>query len=219
MTDEKKEEKKEEAAPSAPIEEKEEEKKEEEKKTPEAQPSQDLVKEELEKIDNGKKTYTKRERLNFEKKKIDEQIGVLDKEDGISAEVTDDTPVTVGMLNERAKDESKKTALGLAEAIDDEDERKLTIHYLENRIKPSGDAEADVRLARAAVNSIRNGQIAEEMVRRKDPNNISSPSGSPGSHEKEFTPTGQELEFMKPPYNLTKDDIIKARDRTQASQV
>jgi hypothetical protein len=179
----------------------------------------DPVKKELEKIETGKKTYTKRERLNFEKKKIDEQLGSLDAEDGIPSEVKDDTPVTVGMLKEREKDESKKTALGLAEAIEDEDERKLTIHYIENRIKPSGDAQADVKLARAAVNSIRNGQIATEMARDKGPNHIPSPAGAPPSHEKQFQPTDQERAFMQPPYNLTKDDIIKARTKTEVAQV
>lgn len=217
MSEEIKEEKKEAEAPSAPTEKPAEEKPKEEEKPAEETPK-DPVKDELEKIDKGKKKYTKRERLNFEKNKIDEQINALDEEDGITPEVKDDTPVTVGMLDKREKEAAQTTAIALAEAIEDENERKLTIHYLENRIKPSGDAEADVRLARAAVNSLRNGQIAEEVDRKKNPNRQPSAPGAPGDKEKAFKPTDQERMFMQPPYNLTKEDVIKSREREDAAR-
>ena len=221
MTDENKEELKKGEAPSASEEENKEKEKKDDKKTPEAPASQDdPLKKELESIDKGKTTYTKRERLNFEKKKIDEQLGVIDKEEGVTTdiEITDTTPVTVGMLDKREREQSKKTALNMAEAIEDEDERKLVIHYLKNRIVPSGNSEADLRFARAAVNSLRNSQIAQEMNRKKDPNEQPSSPGAPGSHEKEFTPTNEELVFMKPPYNLKKEDIIKAREEAQGNR-
>ena len=220
MTDEIKEVKKEEEAPSASEEEKNDEKKDD-KKDSDSQTSQDSpLKKELENIDKSKTTFTKRERLNFEKKKIDEQLGVIDKEEGITpdTEITDTTPVTVGMLDKREREQSKKTALNMAEAIEDEDERKLTIHYLKNRIVPSGNAEADLRFARAAVNSLRNSQIAQEMDRKRDPNEHQSSSGAPATHEKEFTPTIEELVFMKPPYNLKKEDIIKAREEARGNR-
>ena len=220
MTDEIKEVKKEEEAPSASEEEKNDEKKDD-KKDSDSQTSQDdPLKKELEDIDKGKTTYTKRERLNFEKKKIDEQLGVIDKEEGITpdTEITDTTPVTVGMLDKREREQSKKTALNMAEAIEDEDERKLVIHYLKNRIVPSGNSESDLRLARSVVNSLRNSQIAQEMDRKRDPNEHQSSSGAPATHEKEFTPTIEELVFMKPPYNLKKEDIIKAREEARGNR-
>ncbi|MCK5605584.1 hypothetical protein KAR91_27065 [Candidatus Pacearchaeota archaeon] len=185
---------------------------------PATEAPRDPVKEELEKIDNGKKKYTKRERLNHAKSKIDEQIGELDEEEGIAPEVTNDTPVTVGMLDKREREQAKNTAIDIAEGIEDEDERKLTIHYLENRIKPSGDPQADVTLARSAVNSIRNGEIAQEMSRQNKPAQHSSSQGNPKPHEQVFQPTEEERVFMQEPYNLKKEDIIEAREKAQANQ-
>ncbi len=218
MDEEKTEEKNE--APSAS-----EEEKKDEIVNPETPPSQDddkvdddPVKKELEKV--GKKKFTKRERLNFEKKKIDEQLGVIDKDEGIEPPIdaTDETPVTVGMLKEREKSQSQKTAVNLAEEIEDEDERELTKHYLQNRIISSGNPNEDLRFARAAVNSLKNAQIAEETDRKRTPKGKGTPPGAPGTVEKQFKPTEEESVFMNPPYNLTKEDVIKARQEKENNQ-
>jgi len=173
--------------------------------------SQEALKIELEKVNKGK--FTKRERLEFEKKKIDEQVAKLNEEEGITS-VDDDTPVTVGMLDKLNKEKSKKTALDLAESIKDETERELAKHYIQNRIVPSGNPEEDVKLARAAINSLKNAQIAEELARKGNNGKPFAPS-NPAKHETVFTPTPEETVFMSAPYNMTKDEVIKARQKTK----
>ena len=173
----------------------------------------DPVKKEL----NKKKSFSRRERLNFEKRKIDEQLSDIDKKEGIERQIDadDDKPLTVGMLKKLEKERAKKTALELAEAIEDEGERELTKHYLTDRIIPSGDPQADLRLAQAAVYSLRNAEIAEEAERKRNPKTRGTPPGASASHEKQFVPTAEERVFMQPPYNLTKEDIIKARQTSE----
>lgn len=181
----------------------------------EAKASQDPIKRELERV--GEKKLSKIERLHFAKKKIEEQLSELDEESGIKAIIgeDDDEPLTVGKFKQMQKDQGKKNALDLADEIEDESERDLTKHYLENRIIPSGDAESDVKLARAAVNSLKNAQIAEEMARKGSAKGKPSSPGSPARHDKAFEPTEEERVFMSPPYNLSKEEIIKARESTQ----
>jgi hypothetical protein len=95
-------------------------------------------------------------------------------------------------------------------------ERKLTIHYLENTIRPSGNAETDLANARAIVNAKRNALIAEEASRGTRPNSFVSAPGAPMRPAQEvFEPTAQEAQFMRAPFNLTKEDIIAARNRAQ----
>ncbi len=192
--------------------------------TPEPQPSQeepveqDPVKKELEKVGNKKK-FTKRERLNFEKKKIEEQLTEIDQDEGIEPPIPEDdsTPVTVGMIKKMQKEQSKKTALELAEEISDEDEKKLTIHYLETSIVASGNPAEDLKKARAIVNSFKNAQIAEEAGRKTTAKGKGTPPGAPGQTEKVFQPTADERIFMQPPYNMTTEDVLKARKEAQAN--
>lgn len=116
------------------------------------------------------------------------------------------------MLEQMRRNETRKSAIELAESITDPKERELTIHYLQTRIVPSGDAQDDLRFARQAVNSVKNGQIAEEMVRGTMPKNFSSAAGAPAR----FTPTTPELttaeqQFTRPPFNMTPEEIISKR--------
>lgn len=172
--------------------------------------SQEALKKELDKANKGK--FSKRERLEFEAKKIEEQVLKLNEEEGYTPPIEDDTPVTVGMLDKLKREQGKKTALELVEGIEDETERELAKHYIQNRIVPSGNAEEDVKLARAAINSIKNAQIAEELARKGQPGKGSG-SSQPAKHESVFTPTPEESVFMNPPYNLSKDDVLKARTK------
>ena len=163
----------------------------------------------------NKKQFTKRERLNFEKRKIEEQLSDLDKEDGVKRPIDadDNTPLTVGMLKQREKELAQKTALELAEAIEDADERELSKKYLLERIIPSGNPHEDLRFARSAVNSLKNAQIAEEEERKRNPQKFPNNPGGPGKRQDTFTPTAEEITFMQPPYNLTQADILKARQK------
>lgn len=151
------------------------------------------------------KKFTKRERLEFAKNKIEQQIEELD------AEEDDNRAVTVGDLKRMKREEAKVTALEMAEAIEDELERQEVMDLLENRIVPSGNPEKDIELARTAVNAERTKRALEEQARKGTPAEHAARPGAPGKTEAAFVPTEQELVFMRPPYNLSQEDIIKAR--------
>lgn len=126
--------------------------------------------------------------------------------------VDKDAPLTVGMYEQMQKDRSQKTAIELAEEITDQHERALTISYLKTRIVPSGDPEDDIRFARQAVNSVKNSQIVEEISRSVKPKNFSSGASAPAmkvSIEPELST--DELMFTKPPFNMTRAEIISKR--------
>ena len=176
-----------------------------------AAPSQDPVRQERERIE--KKQFTRRERLEFEKRKVDEQLVELDRKEGV-VPAANDEPVTVAMLEARDKEKSRETALTLADTIQDEDERAVVKHYLQTRVVPSGNPDEDVKFARAAVNSLRNAQIAEEIARKQGGKSHASGSGAPAKPpEGEFVPTQEELVFMSPPYNLTKEEVLAKRPK------
>ena len=104
------------------------------------------------------------------------------------------------------------TAIELSEGIEDERERKLVQKYLNERIVPSGDAQEDLRFARMAVNSLKNGLIAEEIGRSVPPKSFNSGAGAPPKQaEKELELTKEELQFTRPPFNLTPAEIVKTR--------
>ena len=174
--------------------------------------SQDPAKKELDKI-KGRKTFTRKERLEFEQRKIQEQLSALEG----GEQVDKNAPVTVGMLEEREKENQKKTALDLAESIEDETERELVIHQLEN-VLTGGNPEERLKVARGYVNSIRNAQIAEELARKREPGKSLAP-GAPPRREDVFTPTPEEQDFMQPPYNLSEKDILEARKNAQKKEV
>ena len=77
---------------------------------------------------------------------------------------------------------------------------------------PSGNAQEDLRDARRMVNSVRNEQIVTELNRKTPPKNHSSGSSGPAKQtEPETELTAVEMRFMKPPFNVKKADILKAR--------
>ncbi len=171
--------------------------------------AQDPAKKELERI-NGKKTFTRKERLEFEQKKIQAQLEQLE-----GKPIDKNEPVTVGMLEDRDKEKQRATALELAEKIEDTTERELVIHQLESVIT-GGVPEERLKVARGYVNSLRNAQIAEEMSRQRNPKH-GSPPGAPAKKGDDFEPTPEEQVFMQPPYSLSKEDILKARERIAKS--
>lgn len=179
----------------------------EEPKEPQA-PSQETPPEAKPKEE--KKSFTKRERLEHAREKIEQQLEELDGEED------DDKPLTHGDLKRMKAEEAKETAIELAGNIEDEDERDQVIELLETRITPSGDAQKDLSLARGAVNAIKNQQILEEQQRKANPGSHASVPGAPGKPDDAFTPTAEETVFMRPPYNLSKEDVIKARQQEQA---
>jgi len=161
-----------------------------------------------------KKEHTPLERALYARKKIDEQIATLQGDD-LDEEEDDDAPVTVGMLKQRDAEKAQKTALTLADSIEDEHERDLVKHHLSTTIKPSGNAEQDLKNARAIVNSVKNAQIAEEAARKANPKAHGSPSGAPGKMGDPFEPTPEEAAMMRPPFSLSQAEVIAARPKAQ----
>ena len=133
----------------------------------------------------------------------------------LNEDLSDDTPLTVGKLKEFQRQEGKKTALQLVEDLEDEAERNEVRTLLETRITPSGNPHADLSLARAAANSLKNARIAEEAERKTVIKRTAAGGSANGKKEDDFTPTSDEVAFMKPPFNLTKEKIIEARTAKQ----
>lgn len=171
---------------------------------------QDSLKTELDKVQ--RKGRTKVEKLQYTKKRIDEQLKELGVEDEIEDD-EDEKPVTVGMLKKIQAQTATKTALQLADEIPNETERELTKYHLENTIRSTGNPQEDFTLAQNQVNAVKNKQILEELGRKTTPPTHGSNAGAPANKEKqeEFTP--EEQSFMKPPFNLTKEAVIKARSK------
>lgn len=136
----------------------------------------------------------------------------LDDED----EIDDNTPVTFGKLKELQKREGTKSALQMADSIQDEQERNEVKTLLSTRITSSGNAEADLALARNAVNSEKNRQMAEEANRRTRPTRTAAGGSAPGKTEDRFEPTAEEALFMQAPYNVPKAKILEARTLAEA---
>lgn len=179
--------------------------------------SQDPVKNELEKARRSGKTEA--DKAAFSLKKNAERV----KELGLNPEEIlgisrapvsedDDRPMTVAEFKRLEAERAQKTALQMAENISDENERELTKHYLQTRVRPSGNPEEDLRFARAAVNSIKNGQIVEELSRKPEGQGYGTGSGGPAKRpEAEFKPTEEEAKMMAS-FGLTKDHILRARE-------
>lgn len=175
------------------------------------------------KVPSHKPERTEREKAEYSLKKNAERLAELG---GNPAEVlgspklkidealSDDTPVTVGSLREIQRQDSKKTALDLADKIEDKDERDRVTEIL-NRLAPSNNPQADLALARGSVNSAKNAQIAEEAQRIAEVKRSGSGSGAPARTEEVFEPTAEEASMMKPPFSLNKDEVLAARTRSQ----
>lgn len=118
----------------------------------------------------------------------------------------------MGCLKKIQQETVVKTALDLADEIPNEMERQLVKYHLENTIKSSGNANKDLELARGLVNSVKNGQILEETLRKPAPKPASG-GGAPPKVEQQEEFTSDELAFMRPPFNMTKEQIIKARPK------
>lgn len=173
---------------------------------------------ELDKIEEHKSGRTRREKLEYTKQRVEQQLRELDGEVGtaVPAEIDKSKPLTFADYERLQREQENTRAVDLAESITDEVERKLVIHYLENTIKPSGNAENDLGIARAIVNAKRNGQIAEEAARMTRPNGFAASPGAPAKPPEDiFEPTAEEASMMRAPFNLTKEDVLRARRANQ----
>ncbi len=183
----------------------------------EGEPPVDPIKVELAKVKKKGEGKSELEKAIFTRQQIDKRIAELkgDEPEDAPDDVDDDTPVTVKMLKKIDKDKSVKTALTLAEDIEEEGERELVKHHISNTIKPSGNAAQDLKNARAIVNSVKNEMVIEEINRKQDVKKSSSAAGAPAKSVAKFEPTAEELKFMGKPWNLSKEKILAARNTAQ----
>ncbi len=182
---------------------------------------QDPLKIELEKVQKRSK-YTEEEKAEFSFKKQAEKLKELGKDPaeilGIKSEYEsedeiddDDRPLTKGEYKKMMAGTVAKTALQEAESIQNETERELVKYHLENTIKSTGIPAEDLKLARALVNAVKNTQVIEEVARKTPPKTHSNASGVDAKQEKEFIPTTEEQQFMRPPFNMTQAQIVEMR--------
>lgn len=162
-------------------------------------------------VEPVKTKLTRRERLEFAKSKIESELDELD------AQEDDTRPLTVGEFKRMTQEGTKKTALQLADSkIDNEDERAEVKEILESRIIPSDDPEKDLQTARDMVNATKHRLLLEEEARKKNPQSHAHTPGNPGNVPEPFTPTELELVMMRPPYNLSQQEVLEARKKQQA---
>lgn len=169
------------------------------------------------------KQKTEKEKAEYSLKKNAERLRALggdpDSVLGITManledEDEDNTPLTIGKLKEMQRQNAKLSAMQLADAIEDDTERREVKDLLEKRITPSGDANADLALARAGANARKNALLAEEAARKGRPTRTASGGSTPGKQEEIFEPTAEEATFMKA-YGLTKEQVLGARKRSE----
>ena len=174
---------------------------------------QDPLKTELDKVQGQKRT--KLEKLQYRKKLIDEQLKDLGADDEPVVE-DDEQPLTRGEFKKMQAQEAQKTALQIADEIPNQTERELVKYHLENTIRSTGNPQQDLSLARSIVNDAKNRQILEEQQRKGQSSSQSSGSGAPVRHEAPTELTPEEKGMMRPPWNLTKEQVIAARTGTGA---
>lgn len=173
---------------------------------------QDPLKTELDRVQ--RKSPSKVEKLKFQKRKINQQLRELGEEDEMDDpdDDEDDTkPVTRGELKQMQAQAATKTALDLASEVTNETERELLKFHLENTIKSTGNPQEDFKLAQQLVLAAKNSKILEEQNRKPETKTTPSTPGAPAKIEKNEELTPEELSFMGPPFNLTKEEILKAR--------
>lgn len=163
----------------------------------------------------------KRKQLLHTKKRVEEQLSALGGDAGDDNidmnplfEEEDDKPLTLGDLKRMDAAKATQTALELANAISDPVERELVKHHIQNTIRPSGNSQIDLDNARAIVNQKKNAEILSESERRGKPKAHSSAGGAPETEiPKDRELTAAELKFTRPPFNLSKEDILKQRPK------
>ncbi len=169
---------------------------------------------------------TEKEKAEFSLKKNAERLKELggdpeatlgvQKHLPIDETLDDDKPMTVGMYRDVQKKDATKTALQLADDIQDADRKQAVKDYLTHNIVPSGNAQKDFSIALGAASALKNKEVVEEITRYQSARKTASGGTTPAPHSEEFKPTADEARMMAKPYNLSKEKIIEARKRAEA---
>lgn len=176
---------------------------------------QDLLKNELEKVKTKK---TQKEKLIFKQKEISRQLQELDGDgEDLQPSIEDDEkPLTIGEFKKIQAKNVTKTALQLADEIQNESERELVKHYLQNKIVSSGNPQEDLSDARTLANKIKNAKIAEMATQKPGVIRTASNGGGLPFVDPEADLTPQEISFMTSSLgkSFTKKEILELRKKT-----
>lgn len=182
-----------------------------------SEPSQDPVADELARVTERNQGRTKKDKLLYTKQRVESQLAELEAEEGGNIEsvsVDKSAPMTVAMYEQLQRDQAQKTALQMADDITDASDRELTKYHIEHTIKASGNPSEDLRMARAIVSSVKNGLIAQEVSRTKTAPKHGTGTGAPArTTERAVELTLEEQYYMKPPFNMTKEQVLAARKK------
>lgn len=175
--------------------------------------TQDILKTELDRVKKNERSEL--DKANFSLKKNADRVRELggDPDEVLGKNVSeDDEPITVGMWKRMQAEQASKSALDLANEIASETERELVKYHLGNTIRSTGNPQEDLKLARSIVNSLKNSQVVEEIGRKPLAKSHSSGSGVDAKKSEEIVEYSPlELQMMRPPFNLSREDILKAR--------
>lgn len=187
--------------------------------TPE--PSQETPESPIDKeLNRGTKQRTPEEKAAFTLKKNAESVAALGLDPAEVLGLNNKAPTgeegddeVPEWFKKHQQKEQSKTAEELADTIEDPKERELVKRTLATVIT-SGSPEERIRVARGYVNAVKSGQIAEELGRAGTARTFSSGAGAPpGTTQKEPEFTPLELSYMKPPFNLSKEQVLAARPK------
>lgn len=179
--------------------------------TPAPSQEKDPVQAELERVESKPKR-SKLEQLEYTKRRVEQQLEEERRKAGIVDENDDSRPLTVGDLKRIREEEAVETALNLAESLENEHERRLTKYHLENTIRPSGDAQTDLKNALALVNAVKNQQKAEDAGRAQVVRRTASSAGAPPKEKANDDLTPEEVSIMTA-FHLTKEEVIAQRPK------
>lgn len=179
---------------------------------------QDPLKAELERVQGSGRT--EKDKAAFSLKKNAERfkelggdpneiLGIQTKSETVDE---DDKPLTIGEWKRMQKETASKTALQLAQDIPNETERELAKWHLENTIKSTGNPSKDLELAMTHVNAVKTKQVLEEIHRKTPAKTHSTASSAPANHEADEPLTEEETQLMRFG-GLTKDEVIKVRQK------
>jgi hypothetical protein len=169
---------------------------------------------------------TEEEKAKFTVEKIYEKFPHL--RDGVATVIEhndtvddDDRPLTRAEFKkwqeQVVEKQAEKSALELAEAIPNRVEREMVKFHIENTIRPSGNAQQDLAVAKSLVSAKRNEIALKEQARKGVVKTTPSSTSAPAKQEDNTQLTAEEQKFVSAGL-LTKEDIIKARGKDISKQ-
>lgn len=182
----------------------------------------DPIKTELERVKGQTQGKSQKEKFEYKLKRelAQAQEMGIEIESLLGKDANEDEPVTRKDLVEALETLKPitKSAHDMALEVENEAERELYLHYLDNAIKPSGNAEQDFQVAKTMVdgvklkNQIKMNDIRPEVQRTSTANSI-QPIKTQSFDGERLTPEEQlffdDARVRGVP--LTKEEIIKMR--------